>query len=102
LATDLLTDIRMTLAANELNKSSLSTGAVAEAVGYQSEAAFQRALQEPDGRHSGTVAQSPGAVRPGRLRKASSPADAKPAETPKVDPHVKRRRTKGGDASSLA
>jgi AraC family transcriptional regulator, activator of mtrCDE len=63
-ASDLLTDIRMTIAANELKKSSLSTGAVAEAVGYQSEAAFQRAfkshmgvtpaqwrrLQEPSGR----------------------------------------------------
>jgi AraC family transcriptional activator of mtrCDE len=44
-ATDLLTDIRMTLAANELRKSSMSTGAVAEAVGYQSEAAFQRAFK---------------------------------------------------------
>jgi AraC family transcriptional regulator, activator of mtrCDE len=32
-ASDLLTDIRMTLATNELRKSSLSTGAVAEAVG---------------------------------------------------------------------
>jgi len=44
-AADLLTDIRMTLAANELRKSSLSTSAVAEAVGYQSEAAFQRAFK---------------------------------------------------------
>ena len=44
-ASDLLTDIRMTLAANELKKSSASTGAVAEAVGYQSEAAFQRAFK---------------------------------------------------------
>jgi len=44
-ASDLLTDIRMTLAANELKRSSLSTGAVAEAVGYQSEAAFQRAFK---------------------------------------------------------
>jgi AraC family transcriptional regulator, activator of mtrCDE len=43
--TDLLTDIRMTLAANELKKSSMSTGAVADAVGYQSEAAFQRAFK---------------------------------------------------------
>src|SRR5258708_3874676 len=42
---DLLTDIRMMLAANELKRSSLSTGAVAEAVGYQSEAAFQRAFK---------------------------------------------------------
>ncbi len=44
-ATDLLTDIRMTLAANELARSGLSTAAVAEAVGYQSEAAFQRAFK---------------------------------------------------------
>jgi AraC family transcriptional activator of mtrCDE len=44
-AGDLLADIRMTLAANELRKSSLSTGAVAEAVGYQSDAAFQRAFK---------------------------------------------------------
>ena len=42
---DLLTDIRMALAANELKKPSMSTGAVAEAVGYQSEAAFQRAFK---------------------------------------------------------
>jgi len=44
-ASDLLTDIRMTLAANELKKPSMSTGAVADAVGYQSEAAFQRAFK---------------------------------------------------------
>ena len=45
-ASDLLTDIRMTLAANELRKSSASTAAVAEMVGYQSEAAFQRAFKQ--------------------------------------------------------
>ena len=45
-ASDLLTDIRMTVAATELRKSSASTGAVAEAVGYQSEAAFQRAFKQ--------------------------------------------------------
>jgi AraC family transcriptional regulator, activator of mtrCDE len=44
-ANDLLTDIRMTLAANKLRKSSVSTAAVAEAVGYQSEAAFQRVFK---------------------------------------------------------
>ena len=44
-ASDLLTDIRMTMAANELSTSSASTGAVAESVGYQSEAAFQRAFK---------------------------------------------------------
>ncbi|MFZ0870022.1 MAG: AraC family transcriptional regulator [Rhodanobacter sp.] len=44
-ASDLLTDIRMTVSANELRKTSISTGAIAEAVGYQSEAAFQRAFK---------------------------------------------------------
>jgi AraC family transcriptional activator of mtrCDE len=44
-ASDLLTDIRMTLAANELKRPSMSTGAVADAVGYHSEAAFQRAFK---------------------------------------------------------
>ena len=44
-ASDLLTDIRMTLAANKLKNPSMSTGAVADAVGYQSEAAFQRAFK---------------------------------------------------------
>jgi AraC family transcriptional regulator, activator of mtrCDE len=48
-ANDLLTDIRMTLAANELRKPSTSTGAVADAVGYQSEAAFQRAFKSYTG-----------------------------------------------------
>lgn len=50
-ASDLLMDIRMALAADELKKPSMSTGAVAEAVGYQSEAAFQRAFK----RHMGTT-----------------------------------------------
>ncbi|GLQ94981.1 AraC family transcriptional regulator [Dyella acidisoli] len=44
-ASDLLTDIRMTMAANELRTSAASTGAIAEQVGYQSEAAFQRAFK---------------------------------------------------------
>jgi AraC family transcriptional regulator, activator of mtrCDE len=44
-ASELLTEIRMMHAANELRQSQLSTGAVAEQVGYQSEAAFQRAFK---------------------------------------------------------
>jgi AraC family transcriptional activator of mtrCDE len=60
---DLLTDIRMTLATNELRKGAISTGAVAEAVGYQSEAAFQRAFKS----HMG--------ITPAQWRKAAqSPA----------------------------
>lgn len=45
-ASDMLTDIRMTLAANALRKPSASVYAVSEAVGYQSEAAFQRAFKQ--------------------------------------------------------
>ena len=45
-ASDLLTDIRMSLAANELRKPAMSTAAVAAAAGYQSEAAFQRAFKQ--------------------------------------------------------
>jgi AraC family transcriptional activator of mtrCDE len=44
-ASELLLDIRMTLAARRLGATALSTGAVAETVGYQSEAAFQRAFK---------------------------------------------------------
>jgi AraC family transcriptional activator of mtrCDE len=59
-ASDLLTDIRMSLAANELRKPSMSTGAVADAVGYKSEAAFQRAFK----RHMG--------VTPAQWRKSAA------------------------------
>lgn len=45
-ASELLTDIRMSLAANELRNPSLSTEAVAEAVGYQSVSAFKRAFKQ--------------------------------------------------------
>ncbi|HLZ01260.1 MAG TPA: AraC family transcriptional regulator [Bradyrhizobium sp.] len=61
---DLLTDIRMALAANELKKPSISTGAVAETVGYQSEAAFQRAFKS----HMG--------VTPARWRKMQAAGGA--------------------------
>ncbi|HLZ67892.1 MAG TPA: AraC family transcriptional regulator [Aliidongia sp.] len=45
-ASELLMDIRMTVAANQLSKTSASVGAVADAAGYQSEAAFQRAFKQ--------------------------------------------------------
>jgi AraC family transcriptional activator of mtrCDE len=41
-ALELLTDIRMSLAANELKKPAMTTEAVAEAVGYQSVSSFRR------------------------------------------------------------
>jgi AraC family transcriptional activator of mtrCDE len=45
-ALDLLTDLRMSLAANELKKPATSTEAVAETVGYQSVSAFRRVFTE--------------------------------------------------------
>jgi AraC family transcriptional activator of mtrCDE len=65
-ASDLLLDIRMTLAANELKKPSMSTGAVADAVGYKSEAAFQRAFK----RHIGQT--------PAQWRKAQREVSGNP------------------------
>src|SRR5258706_10021421 len=101
-ASDLLTDIRMTLAANELKRSSLSTGAVAEAVGYQSEAAFQRAFKS----HMGiTPAQGRKMQEPsGRdvFARPAAPPDSKRAETSEADPPLKRKAAGGGGARSLA
>jgi AraC family transcriptional regulator, activator of mtrCDE len=48
-AGDLLSDIRMTVAANALETSDMSTGAVATLAGYQSEAPFQRAFKHQMG-----------------------------------------------------
>lgn len=45
-APDLLTDIRMSLAANELKRPAMSTEAVADTVGYQSVAAFRRVFTD--------------------------------------------------------
>jgi AraC-like DNA-binding protein len=102
-ASDLLTDIRMTLAANELRKSSLSTGAVAENVGYQSEAAFQRAFKS----HMGvTPAQWRRIQEPPSgqdvFARPAAPVDAKPAKAAEVDPTDKRKPARGSAAPSLA
>lgn len=43
-AVELLTDIRMSLAANELTKPAMTTEAVADSIGYRSVAAFRRAF----------------------------------------------------------
>ncbi|WP_128919718.1 AraC family transcriptional regulator [Bradyrhizobium nanningense] len=88
-ASDLLTDIRMTLAANELRKPSISTAAVAEAVGYQSEAAFQRAFKSQMG------------ITPAQWRKAHERAvltDAMSVRTERERADDENART---DAASL-
>jgi len=48
-ASDLLTEVRMTLAARQLQQTDLPTAAIGEAVGYRSEAAFQRAFKQQMG-----------------------------------------------------
>ncbi|MBP0622351.1 AraC family transcriptional regulator [Cupriavidus consociatus] len=48
-AIELLTDIRMSLAANELKKPMMTTEAVAESVGYRSVAAFRRVFTDTMG-----------------------------------------------------
>jgi AraC family transcriptional activator of mtrCDE len=45
-AADLLTDLRISMAANELKKPAVSTEAVAEIVGYQSVSAFRRVFTD--------------------------------------------------------
>lgn len=52
-AADLLTDIRMSLAANELKKPGMGTEAVADLVGYRSVAAFRRVFTEKMGMTAG-------------------------------------------------
>jgi AraC family transcriptional activator of mtrCDE len=48
-AIELLTDIRMSLAANELKKPAMTTEAVAESVGYQSVSSFRRLFTDKMG-----------------------------------------------------
>jgi AraC family transcriptional activator of mtrCDE len=48
-AIELLTDVRMSLAANELKKPAMTTEAVAESVGYQSVSAFRRVFTDKMG-----------------------------------------------------
>jgi len=75
-AIELLADIRMSLAANALKKPGATTAAVAEAVGYQSEAAFRRAFAEWMGVTPGQWRRSPDA----KLASAQAPpAAAAPA-----------------------
>lgn len=45
-ASDLLTEIRMTMAGHQLEATRMSTAEIGESVGYQSDAAFQRAFKQ--------------------------------------------------------
>jgi AraC family transcriptional activator of mtrCDE len=59
-AAELLTDIRMSVAANELKKPAVTTEAVAESVGYQSVAAFRRVFTDKMGMTPGQWRRLPG------------------------------------------
>ncbi|WP_238263557.1 AraC family transcriptional regulator [Cupriavidus pauculus] len=62
-ANDLLTDVRMSLAANALRKPGVTTEAVADSVGYRSVAAFRRAFTDKMG------------MTPGEWRRMARPGD---------------------------
>jgi AraC family transcriptional activator of mtrCDE len=62
-AKELLTDIRMSRAANELKKPAMTTEAVADLVGYRSVAAFRRAFTDKMG------------MTPGQWRRLASKAE---------------------------
>jgi AraC family transcriptional activator of mtrCDE len=101
-ASDLLTDIRMTLAANELKRSSLSTGAVAEMAGYLSEAAFQRAFKSHLGLTPAQWRKMQEHSRREIFAKPATAADVKPARAAEADTTDQRKPARGGDAPSLA
>lgn len=71
-AVELLTDIRMSLAANELKKPAMTTEAVADSIGYRSVAAFRRVFADRMGMtpgqwrrlaHEGPVIAHPAVLR---------------------------------------
>jgi AraC family transcriptional activator of mtrCDE len=68
-ASELLQDIRMSIAANELKNPIRSTESVAEAVGYQSVAAFRRVFTQ-------AIGMTPGAWRRQTRAGEASPAGA--------------------------
>lgn len=100
-ASDLLTDIRMTLAANELRKSSLSTGAVAEAVGYQSEAAFQRAFKSHMGVTPAQWRKMPEVSGRDMFGRLAALANTDATKASEADTAGEFRPARGRDAPSL-
>jgi AraC family transcriptional activator of mtrCDE len=87
-AVELLTDIRMSLAANALKKPAMTTEAVAEAVGYQSVAAFRRIFTDKMGMtpgqwrrlvRAGEQARPPDALKRSAVRPG---APGEPAASP--------------------
>jgi AraC-like DNA-binding protein len=101
-ASDLLTDIRMTLAANELKKSSLSTGAAAEAIGYQSEAAFQRAFKRRMGVTPAQWRKMQESTGRDVFARPAAPVDATQANITGPDTTETHMPSRGTDMPSLA
>lgn len=84
-ATDLLQDVRITLAANALRVQTTSTAAAADLAGYRSEAAFQRAFKQ----HLGLT---PAQWRASRMAKETADTDdASSATAPQRGRHRRLR-----------
>ncbi|WP_207004968.1 cupin domain-containing protein [Trinickia mobilis] len=81
-AYDLLTDLRMSLAANALSQPSATAEAVAEAIGYQSVSAFRRAFTQRVGVTPGEWRRS---VRGSAKAEASAPDYPAPPRSLHVD-----------------
>lgn len=77
-AVDLLADIRMSLAANELKKPAITTEVVAESVGYQSVSAFRRVFTERMG------------ITPGQWRRLAHENGQQVLSTPPRQDHSHR------------
>lgn len=97
-AADFLTDIRMSLAANELRRPGMSTEAVADLVGYQSVAAFRRMF-------TARMGMTPGQWRR-QAAESSSPSRSAPIRTAALPRRTDKARTErffhSGDSKGSA
>ncbi|MDE1182350.1 AraC family transcriptional regulator [Paraburkholderia sp.] len=79
-ATDVLTEVRMTLAGRKLVESGLAVAEIGEMVGYQSDAAFQRVFKRIVGVTPARYRATGGTMREIESDQADNPDPAGPAE----------------------
>ncbi len=92
-----LTSWRMQLAANQLRSSTESVAEIANRVGYESEAAFSRRVQESGGRAAERVAQDD-AVAAAREPRYRRPCRSSPLDGPRGSALLRRTRVRGAGA----